>query len=103
MRKDYIGTLRPSGKNLGYGTITVTATATAIPTTPLADRKAIMIRNWSSDNYIYIGDASVTSSTGFPLLPKESLPFDITAGALIYGICETGKTAEVRYLEIDCL
>lgn len=92
-----------TGSVAAHGAVTVTATAngTKIPTTNLKHRKAISIRNWSGVNKVYIGNYGVTTSTGFPLNPYESLPLDCSMKLQWYGICETGKTVEVRYLEIN--
>lgn len=100
-RRDTHGIMDATGRVFTTGAISVTDTATEIPTLTLENRKAIIIRNWDTDNYVYVGGSGITASTGFPLLPKESLPFDLSDGAQLYGICETGLTAEVRYLEID--
>jgi len=100
-RTDIIGVIDPTGTVIVTGTITVTSTATKIPAYNCADRKAISIRNWSDTEIVYIGGAGVTVATGFPILPKESLPLDAGAGVQAYGICNTGKSAEIRYIEID--
>ena len=101
MRRNIIGALDPTGRAIAYGSVTVTQVATKIPTTNLTERKAISIRNYSNNNIFLGGNNSVTTSTGYPLLPYESLPMDVNANANIYGICETGKTAVVKYIEID--
>lgn len=96
-----IGILDATGSGFTVNAVSVTATATKLPTTNLDNRKAMIIRNFSKDNIIYIGDSAVTTTTGFPILPYESIPFDINAGANLYAICETGLTADVRTLEVD--
>jgi hypothetical protein len=67
----------------------------------MPNRKAITIFNMSSVNTIYIGNSGVTSANGFPITPKQGLPFDLGSGGILYAVCETGKTAEARTLEVD--
>jgi hypothetical protein len=100
-RSDIIGVTDATGTTFAVNAITVTDAATKIPTSNLDNRKAISIRNFDNTNTIYIGNSNVTTATGFPILPYESLPFDLSNGANIYAICETGKTASVRTIEID--
>ena len=100
-RRDVIGVLDITGSGFKVSSVTVTDTATPLPTTNMDNRKAISIRNWSDGDVIYIGSSSVTTATGFPIFPKETLPFDLSSGAVIYAICETGKTADVRTIEVD--
>ena len=100
-RFDIIGVTDNTGSVFAVSKVTVTATATKLPTTNLDNRKAISVRNWSDTYTIYVGGSDVTSATGFPILPKESLPFAMSNGAQLYGICATGETAEVRTVEID--
>lgn len=81
-----------------HNTITVATTATAIPTTPLTARKTIMIQNVSSKK-VYIGGATVTTSTGYELSPGSSREVAAGPGIAYYGIVSAG-TADVRYEEI---
>lgn len=99
-RFDIIGSLDATGSGFAHGAVTVAITATKIPTTNMGNRKAIIIRNCSDSAKLYIGGADVTTANGFWLHPNETLPFDLSSGAQIYGICEAG-TIEIRYLEID--
>lgn len=100
-RTDTMGIIRPCGAELVHNAITVTDSATAIPTVNQVDRKAISVRNWSGSEKVYLGNSGVTTANGFPILPYESLPLNIADGGDVYGICETGKTAEIRYIELD--
>ena len=100
-RFDVMGVLDATGSNFNVANITVTSTATAIPSSKLENRKAISIRNNSDSVTIYLGESGVTTATGYPVLPKEQMSFDLGTGASIYGICDTGLTADVRYIEID--
>lgn len=100
-RSDIQGVLDATGSVFAHSAVTVTDTATLLPTTNLQNRKAITIFNMSTTNWIYLGGSGVTSANGYPLTPRQGLPFDMSSGALLYGICETGKTAEARTLEVD--
>lgn len=95
-----IGVVASTGSILVTGSVTVTDTITAIPTDNLDNRKAIAVFN-NSNNTVYVGGSTVTTTTGYPLQPFGSLPFDVSEGADVYGICDTGLTADVRFLEID--
>lgn len=77
-------------------TITVGATATKIPTTPLSKRKILLITNISA-NKIYIGNSSVTTVDGFPLLPWQSARIDIEDNIDVYGVAS--GNSEIRILE----
>ncbi len=100
-RTDIIGTLDATGSEFVTGSITVTDVATRIPTTNMNNRKAISVTNYSGTNWIFIGGIGVTTATGYPIQPYQGIPFDLGSGAYLYAICETGKTADVRFLEID--
>ena len=92
--------IEATGSVISHGAITITNVATAIPTTPLQERKAISVRNWSNNITVYLGGAGVTVANGYPLQPYESLPLEVGQGLFLYGIVASG-TAEVRYMEID--
>lgn len=76
--------------------VSVTNTATALPATPASGRKRVLIQNLSAV-YVYLGSASVYTTTGIELAPKESVPLSIGA-AVLYGRVATGS-ADVRVLE----
>jgi len=99
-RYDIIGSLDVTGSGFKTQAVTVGNTATALPTTPLANRKSIAVRNNSGTVTIYVGGSDVTTANGYPVLPYEGLPFNMSSGALLYGITASG-TADVRVLEID--
>ncbi len=99
-RRDIIGVIETTGNELKTTKVSVSATATALPTAPMENRKAIVIRNYSNTNTIFIGSLAVTTD-GYPVLPYESLPLTMSDGATIYAICEAGKTADVRVLEVN--
>ena len=78
--------------------INVTGSATLIVATPARFRYSLVITNPSSTVTVYIGtDATVTTTTGFPILPLQTLTIDRSYPA-IYGIT-SGTTVRVGYLE----
>ena len=99
-RRDIIGVLDATGSGFITNSVTVTTTATPLPTTTLKNRKAISIRNYSSSVNIFVGDSGVTAASGYPVLPYESLPFNMSDGANLYAITESGS-ADVRVIEVD--
>lgn len=76
--------------------VTVTTTAGKIPDSPLSKRKSLSIINISS-NIVYIGDASVTVATGFPLYPRAVLALQIEDNVDVYGIA--ASSSELRIFE----
>jgi hypothetical protein len=100
-RSDIIGVIDATGNIFKASQITVTDVATLIPSANLSNRKAVSILNYSNVNWIYIGGSDVTVGTGYPIQPYQGIPFDLGSGSQLYAICETGKTADVRILEVD--
>ena len=78
--------------------MTQTAAVIMAAAAPAHYRYSITIRNLDAANTVYLGAASVTSATGFPLKPGESFTLDRNDAA-IYGICGSGLTATVAYFE----
>ena len=84
---------------LAQAEVNMTATAAKIPSSPLAGRRLVMIRNTGSST-VYLGDDVVNSETGFPMYAKEVADFLVEEGLDLYGICDGGETSTVRVLEI---
>ena len=84
-------------RSLKSQAVSVGATATALPTTPLQYRRTIMIINYGS-NIVFIGAGDVTTANGFPLLPRAVMRIDVVDEVTVYGIVATG-TEECRILE----
>lgn len=65
--------------------VTITTSATALPTTALTDRQFVRVQNVGA-SAIYIGGADVTTSNGWVILPYgvETIAFEDTA--VLYGI-----------------
>lgn len=87
-----------------YGAASVVSTAggTAI-LAALTQRRKVIIRN-NGTAIVYIGfDDSVTSSTGFPIMPQDSLELSgefMSRKPAIHAIAASG-TQDVRYLSWD--
>ena len=82
---------------ISQGTITVTTSATAIPSSNLSGRRTIIIVNISTSN-VFLGDSSVTTANGYQLYSQQSISADLADNVTVYGIVSAG-TAEVRTLE----
>lgn len=85
------------GKDPVQQQITVGTNATAIPTTPLTGREALIVKNYSGET-CFVGNEDVTKDDGYPLEVGEQLPFAIAQQANLYGITESGE-ADIRILE----
>lgn len=91
----------PSHAAGASGQLTVTASATAIPTTALTNRKTIVVQNKDGKDPVTLGFTNaVVYGTGPVLSPGSSLTLEIEAGVTLYGICNTGETAIVSYIEL---
>lgn len=76
--------------------VTVTTTATPLPATALAGRKAVMIQNLDSTAIIYLGNTDVTatenSNGGFQLANQyDVVTLDFTDSNVICGIVSSGS------------
>ena len=81
-------------------TVTLTGTTVQLPSKPLKYRRAISICNNSAADTIYIGfDLNVTTGTGWPIAPKNTISLDINGQVIIYGVSD-GST-DVRILELS--
>ena len=76
--------------------VSVTTSATALPTTPYSKRRSLLIQN-AGTAVIYIGGSDVTTANGFPLYPRGVLRVDAADDVTIYAIA--GSTQAVRVLE----
>ena len=92
----------PLKKDILQMTITVTTSATALPTTALRGRRTIMVKNTSTTT-VYLGSSTVTADTvstgGFQLKIDEVFIGDISDDIILYAIVSTG-TATVNVLEV---
>ena len=85
------------GSTVLSGAVSVGTSATALPASALAARRALIVYNNGSST-IYLGPAGVSTSGGFPLLPGQSVSLEVGA-LVIYGIVASG-TVEARVMEI---
>lgn len=85
----------PLGGVVLAGTVGVGTTATAIPTTPLASRKSLIVYNVGSTS-VYIGGSGVTTLTGLPVGTADYSPSFDLGTTILYGITGTvGGTVNV--------
>ena len=77
--------------------VTITTTATKIPSDPTELRGAITFKNVSGQTIYVGGSSAVTVASGYPMTVGEAFPFDM-AGGDIYAITNSG-TSDVRVLE----
>lgn len=80
--------------------ITVTSSATALPTSALTDRRGVVIFNNDSSTILYIGGADVTTTNGMPVPAQAYSPaLDIGDNFTLYGIAS--GSINVRVLELS--
>ena len=78
----------------------VATSALKLASTDLTNRKVIVIRNYDPTYDIFLGDATVSTSTGFPLLPKEVQEFDMSEVGEIYAIGTVASGVDVRIMQL---
>jgi len=86
----------PNGAILATAT-TATTTAAPIPATALASRKFVDVQNRGAQS-IYVGSASVTTSSGIEISKGGNKEFEIGPDQVLYAVTAAG-TADVRTLE----
>lgn len=99
---------QPSGlsKDWRISTISIGDTELALPVLPLTDRNSIIIHNKSATEKVYIGKTGVTANTvvgvtsGWEIPASSYYALDVKDTIAIYGICESGKTAIVKVMEL---
>lgn len=74
-------------------------TAVALPATALAGRKRISIQNLGS-NVIYVGDATVSTSSGTRVEKNSTLFLEAGDAVVLYAIASAGLSNDVRVLEL---
>ena len=87
-------------------TMQVGDTATALPASPLTDRKAFAIANLSEVNTLYVGPTNsvvasraLGTSAGWEIGPGETANFDYDDAVSVFGIVESGKTIIIKIFE----
>lgn len=74
------------------------STAKPLPATSLANRKLLNVQN-KGPNPAYLGGSAVSVTNGSELMKGGT--YEVKAGplAILYAICDTSKTADLRILE----
>ena len=78
--------------SLNHLTVTVGTSPQILVTVPGSGRRKVYIANRSATNIVYLGDSSITSSDGFPLLAQSAtgignrLEFEAFGGDTIYAV-----------------
>lgn len=82
-------------------TVSVGTSATALPETPLENRRSFMVFNNDASKTVYIGGSEVTAANGLPVLAQNYSPtIDAGEKMIVYGVASSG-TAEVRVIEVS--
>lgn len=81
--------------------ITVTDSPTKLPASALSNRNSVSFRNWGKYD-VYFGTSGVSTASGYPKRPLEELVIQSgdAAATEVYAVCESGKTVEIRIIEI---
>lgn len=102
-RGDGVVVLNPENFSVSIGlrqqAVSVSSgSSTALPTTPLENRRALVLHN-AGPGTLYIGLANVSTANGFPLAVNEKIAIDCqgTPNVTLYGISDS--TCDVRVLE----
>ena len=91
--------LAPLNQAIKSSAISVTTSATKLPTTPLPGRGVIMLQNLEADQDVFIGDSTVTAGAGTKLpAGGGEKAYEFGPGIDVYGIV-AANTADVRVLE----
>lgn len=96
--------LNPENASVSIGinqqAISIGGSAAALPTSPLENRRALVVYN-SGPGILYIGKSNVTTASGMPIAVGEKIAFDIqgTPNVCVYGVSDS--IADVRILELS--
>jgi hypothetical protein len=80
--------------------VTVTTTATKMPTTPLANRKEITVQNQDATLSLFVGPSGVTTASGIEIIPMGTLTLRLGPSVDLYGIVASGSI-NARALEVS--
>lgn len=75
--------------------VSVTDNPTVAIATPNGTRHDIAVHNDGAGT-VYVGGATVTSATGFPIISGEDASFSLGESETLYGICAFGQSATLR-------
>ena len=87
----------PGADNIATNQVSITSAATAIVAARSTRRSVLIINHGTTD--VYIGGASVTTSTGILLAGTEGAAIGIGTTAAVYGIVASGSQT-VSYIEV---
>jgi hypothetical protein len=108
IRTSSVGVFQLSGlsKAMRVTTMSVGDVAIKLPAIPLADRNSLIIYNKSATDTIFMGPLGVTADTvtgitsGWEIDPLTYYSLDIQDDIEVYGICEAGKSAIIKLMEL---
>lgn len=93
------------GTSVLHGTVTVDTTTSGgeVIVAGRSGRRSLALANTDGSDTVWIGGTgeagtNLTIANGFPLGPGQTITFTDFIGA-VYGIVDTGDSADVRYLE----
>ena len=86
----------PGADNIATNQVSITSAATAIVAARATRRSVLIINHGTTD--VYIGGASVTTSTGILLAGTEGAAIGIGTTAAVYGIV-VSSSQTVSYIE----
>ena len=64
------------------------------------NRRKLFVTNSELDRVVYIGDMTVSTSTGFPLYLYDEIELDVDETAEVWAIAD-GENTDVRILEVE--
>ena len=92
-------TLSPPNTAFASAAVSIDTTVggVAIPASPLANRKTMIVQN-EGNTIIYLGPSGLTTSTGLALGKRKTIELELGPSALLFGIVGSG-TQSVRAFE----
>lgn len=68
----------------------------------LPGRRPIYLKNFNAEagDTVYVGDGSVSTTTGYPIVAQDELILDITDDIQLYAIVASTESADLRMLEL---
>ena len=81
-------------------TLATADTAQDVVSSPLANRKYLMVRN-QSNKRIFVGASGVTAANGFPLSPGSVMELRVGAAVDVEFVGSSGDTPEIRTMELS--
>jgi len=88
----------PNGAILATAVAADDSAAKPLPATALTARRVVDVQNRGA-NSIFVGGSAVTIATGIEISKGGNKEFEVGPSQVLYAICDTGKTADVRVLE----